>query len=58
MKLDDGCDQDETDNPKNAKEVLEDIEEVIDMWNEKRRIDLSNVAKEKYRVCVMWLIVG
>ena len=34
-KLDDGCDQDETDNPKNAHEIMKDINDVISMWNKK-----------------------
>ena len=35
LKLADGCDQDETDIPQNVSEVIEDIEDVFIMWNEK-----------------------
>ena len=49
LKLSDGCEQDETDIPINVREVIKDIEDVVSM---------KNVVKEKYRVCVMWLIIG
>ena len=53
-KLDDGCDQDETDNPKNAQEVVEDIEEVISMWNEKEEDCFKQCSKRKIQsVCNM-----
>ena len=51
-KLEDGCDQDETDNPKNAKEVVEDIEEVFDKWNEKDEECFKQCSKRKIQsVC-------
>ena len=51
-KLEDGCDQDETDNPKNAKEVVEDIEEVFDKWNEKEEECFKQCSKRKIQsVC-------
>jgi len=53
-KLDDGCDQDETDNPENAQEVVEDIEEVITMWNEKEEDCFKQCSKRKIKsVCNM-----
>ena len=54
-KLDDGCDQDKTDHPENAQEVVEDIDEVITMWNEKEEDCFKQCSK---RVCVIWLITG
>ncbi len=51
-KLEDGCDQDETDNPKNAKEVVEDIEEVFDKWDEKEEECFKQCSKRKIQsVC-------
>ena len=51
-KIDDGCDQDETDSPKNTKEVVEDIEEVISMWNEKEEDCFKQCSKRKIQsVC-------
>ena len=53
-KLDDGCDQDETDNPENAEEVVEDIEEVISMWNKKEEDCFKQCSKRKIQsVCNM-----
>ena len=46
-KLDDGCDQDETDNPKNVQEVVEDMEEVFSMWNEKEEDCFKQCSKRK-----------
>jgi hypothetical protein len=52
LKLGDGCDQDETDNPKNAKEVVEDIEHVFTMWNEKEEECFKQCSKRKIQsVC-------
>jgi hypothetical protein len=52
LKLEDGCDQDETDNPKNGKEVVEDIEEVFDKWNEKDEECFKQCSKRKIQsVC-------
>ena len=51
-KLDGECDQDETDNPENTKEVVEDIEEVISMWNEKEEDCFKQCSKRKIQsVC-------
>ena len=53
-KLDDGCDQDETDHPENAQEVVEDIDEVITMWNEKEEDCFKQCSKRKIQsVCNM-----
>ena len=46
-KLEDGCDQDETNNPKNVYEVIEDIEEVFDKWNEKEEECFKQCSKRK-----------
>ena len=46
-KLEDGCDQDETNNPKNVHEVIEDIEEVFDKWNEKEEECFKQCSKRK-----------
>ena len=52
LKLEDGCDQDETDNPKNGKEVVEDIEDVFNMWNEKEEECFKQCSKRKvHSVC-------
>ena len=51
-KLDDGCDQDETDNPENVQEVVGDIEEVFSMWNEKEEDCFKQCSKRKIQsVC-------
>ena len=56
LKLEDGCDQDETDNPENAKEVVEDMEEVFSMWNEKEGDCFKQCSMRK--IHVIQLIIG
>ena len=52
LKLEDGCDQDETNNPKNVHEVIEDIEDVFSMWNEKEEDCFKQCSKRKIQsVC-------
>ena len=53
-KLEGRSDQDETDNPKNAQEVVEDIEEVFSMWNEKEEDCFKQCSKRKIQsVCTV-----
>ena len=47
LKLKDGCDQDETNNLKNVHEMIEDIEEVFDKWNEKEEECFKQCTKRK-----------
>ena len=52
LKLADGCDQDETDLPQNVSEVIEDIEHVFTMWNEKEEECFKQCSKRKvHSVC-------
>ena len=54
LKLADGCDQDETDLPQNVSEVIEDIEHVFTMWNEKEEECFKQCSKRKIKsVCNM-----
>jgi hypothetical protein len=54
LKLVDGCDQDETDIPKNVREVIEDIEDVCSMWNKKEEECFKRCSKRKIQsVCNM-----
>jgi hypothetical protein len=49
LKLADGCDQDETDIPQNVSEVIEDIEDVFIMWNEKEEECFKQCSKRKIK---------
>ena len=52
LKLADGSDQDETDLPQNVSEVIEDIEHVFTMWNEKEEECFKQCSKRKvHSVC-------
>ena len=54
LKLEDGCDQDETNNPKNVHEVIEDIEDVFSMWNGKKEDCFKQCSKRKIQsVCYL-----
>ena len=46
-KIKDGCDQDETNYPKDVHEVIEDLENVFDMWNEKYEDCFKQCSKRK-----------
>ena len=52
LKLEDECDQDETNNPKNVHEVVKDIGDVFSMWNEKEEDCFKQCSKRKIQsVC-------
>ena len=59
LKLADGWDQDENDIPKNVHEVIEDLENVFDMWNEKYEDCFKQCSKRKImsvcNVAKQWL---
>ena len=48
LKLADGCDQDETDIPQNVDELIGDIEDVFNMWNENEEKCFEQCSKRKY----------
>ena len=46
-KLDHGCDQDETNIPTSVGEIVEDMEDVLDKWNEKEEECFKECSKRK-----------
>ena len=47
LKLADGCDQDETDIPSNIQDVVEDMKDVFDKWNENEEECFKQCSKRK-----------
>ena len=47
LKLNNWCEQDESDVPQNADEVIEDIEHVLKMWNKKEEECFKRCSKKK-----------